>query len=237
MIDRSFLEKVEEMAAPEKYEVDGITYVNKGLIPIFPPRAEALKIHTLTGIVDYLKDNRDILDLKEIIVHIENPVMVRVFSAIIGNTAKRSYYLESSPVLRRFPFEQYLNLETFLIRMQTHFVQTETVAAILKLVGNLTDNKTMNFNDDGVTQQVTAKSGIARVENVPVPNPIILAPFRTFLEVKQPESRFVFRIGQGNESPTCALFEADGGAWEINAMENIRVWLKTTLPDGVSILA
>lgn len=59
-----------------------------------------------------------------------------------------------------------------------------------------------------------------------VPNPVELAPYRTFLEVEQPESQFIFRMKDG---PRCAIFEADGGAWRNQAITNIREYLKNEL--------
>ena len=41
-------------------------------------------------------------------------------------------------------------------------------------------------------------------------------------EVEQPESPFILRF---NENANAALFEGDGGAWKLRAVENIRAWL------------
>jgi hypothetical protein len=94
-------------------------------------------------------------------------------------------------------------------------------------VGNIKEENVRQTGDDGVTQTVTAKSGIARVEDVSVPNPVHLAPFRTFREVSQPLSPFVLRMKQGREGglPTVALFEADGGKWKLDAIQFIRDYL------------
>ena len=58
---------------------------------------------------------------------------------------------------------------------------------------------------------------------VPVPNPVALVPFRTFIEVEQPESKFVFRVKDG---PQMGLFEADGGEWRLAAMLRIKEYLE-----------
>jgi hypothetical protein len=55
---------------------------------------------------------------------------------------------------------------------------------------------------------------------------VVLAPYRTFVEVTQPESDFVFRMQNG---PRCALFEADGGAWKLTAMRHIKEYLQAAL--------
>ena len=77
-----------------------------------------------------------------------------------------------------------------------------------------------------MSQSVTVKTGIASVSNVKVPNPVVLRPYRTFTEIEQPESRFIFRMQEGG---LCALFEADGGAWEKKAVINIKEYLSDKL--------
>ena len=59
-----------------------------------------------------------------------------------------------------------------------------------------------------------------------IPSPARLKPFRTFVEVDQPVSSFVFRMKDDRcGGVQCALFEADGGAWTISAMEEIKSYL------------
>ena len=77
-----------------------------------------------------------------------------------------------------------------------------------------------------MSQRVTAKTGVATVGNANVPNPVALKPFRTFVEVGQPESEFILRLKEGAQ---VGLFQADGGAWELNAMANIAEYLEFNL--------
>lgn len=63
-----------------------------------------------------------------------------------------------------------------------------------------------------------------------VPNPVKLRPYRTFHEVEQPASDFIFRM-KSERGISCALFEADGGAWENAAMANIKNYLEFELAD------
>ena len=60
-------------------------------------------------------------------------------------------------------------------------------------------------------------------------NPGKLIPYRTFLEVKQPESDFIFRMREGHDGVECAIFEADGGAWKMEAMREISKCLRNYL--------
>ena len=63
-----------------------------------------------------------------------------------------------------------------------------------------------------------------------MPNPVRLKPFRTFLEINQPESDFIFRMREGR-GVECAIYEADGGAWQIEAMQRIKVYIQNALND------
>lgn len=53
--------------------------------------------------------------------------------------------------------------------------------------------------------------------------------YRTFLEVEQPASDFVFRVGESRGEPTFKLTEADGGRWKLDAMANIKMYLEAAL--------
>ena len=87
--------------------------------------------------------------------------------------------------------------------------------------------------DDGMTQRVTARSGISLVKQVSVPNPVVLAPYRTFTEVEQPKSPFVFRIRQTGDEVQAALFAADADAWKREAIANIRDWFEQHIPQDL----
>ncbi|MGC4441273.1 hypothetical protein ABXW85_20645, partial [Streptococcus suis] len=66
------------------------------------------------------------------------------------------------------------------------------------------------IEDNGVSQVATVTSGVASLAKGKAPNPVLLRPYRTFAEVEQPASQFVFRI---DKQARMALFEADGKRW------------------------
>ena len=117
--------------------------------------------------------------------------------------------------------------------MQSKFVDDETTnkELILKFAGTVEDGTIAQYGDDGVTQKATVKTGISSKSDAIVPNPVYLRPFRTFIEVEQPASNFIFRM-DNKCGVTCALYEADGGAWEMEAMQNIKAYLEDAL-DGM----
>ena len=115
--------------------------------------------------------------------------------------------------------------------MQTHFVQDENRDMLIRLIGTVTADQGVTLADDGMTQKVTARNGISLVQEVKVPNPVKLAPFRTFAEVEQPASPFVFRVRRDGDAIMAALFAADADAWKNEAIGRIRDFFAMELPD------
>lgn len=235
---KAAIEKILGLAAVEKFSIDGRTFTSKQLAQISPPMPDGMRVNTLTGFADYLNNNPDKLQPEALIVHVVDPQNVVLRSYLEPVHQDRATYVTAQHVPSIYPFGQYLPVENFIISMQTYFVASDTVEKIIRLVGNLTVEGSLRVQDDGVSQEVTAKIGITRVDNVTVPNPVQLAPYRTFLEVEQPESSFVFRIKKDKDgAPTCALFDADGGNWKLDAIQNVKLWLAGQLPEHTIILA
>jgi hypothetical protein len=163
---------------------------------------------------------------------------VRLSEPLTGDYFRNRYVLALAQLDERtgFSFGHWQVLEDFIIGLQVHFVHTDARAAVLKLLGNVKDEAVQTSQDDGVTQTVQAKRGAVLADNVPVPNPVVLAPFRTFREVEQPSSAFILRLKTGG--PSAALFEADGGAWRLEAVRRVSTWLQEQLAGtGVAIIA
>ena len=53
-----------------------------------------------------------------------------------------------------------------------------------------------------------------------------LRPYRTFLEINQPESFFVVRARQGKPLPEFSVHLADAGLWKLMAIEAIKDFFK-----------
>jgi hypothetical protein len=227
---RDAINRILELSLPQPLELEGRPHTTRPVFPVATPLPESLKIHFLTGLRDYLNENPDGLDLDHVLVQVYSPTMVSIKSTLMPPFSDRASYLSALHEQPVFAFGKYMDIETFIIELQSKFVQDEMVAAILQLVGNITDDTIRIYADDGVTQEVTSKDGIGRVMSKAVPNPVVLSPYRTFNEIVQPEGRFVFRLkgGSGTNTgrPAVALFDADGGVWENTAIRSIQQWLR-----------
>ena len=239
MISAAINRVIELDAAVTELDFGGRKYTNKSVYPVKDPEPQCLALYTLTGFVDYAQADIDDLDWDRILIHVYNHHKVLLFSRLTESFLQRLEYVSADFSENGFSFGQWMDVESFIIKIQSQFVQDEATAEILKLVGNLRDENVRTVADDGVTQRVSAKASIARVQDVDVPNPVTLRPYRTFLEIEQPESQFVFRLRRGNsegQMPTCALFEADGGYWKLVAIERIHDYLKEKLSD-IAVIA
>jgi hypothetical protein len=211
----------------ERYSTEELHHVKKVYDPT--PVVSPIKISTLTGLVDYIKGNVDKL-AGPLVVHINSPISVSVYSEL-RDDARRHEYIECDAWTPRIRYGDFLDIENFNIMLQSCFLPNEHSAAVLKIIGNIVEENNVTTADDGVSQKVVAKAGVARVEQIELPNPVILCPFRTFAEVDQPESKFVFRMQAG---PRAAIFEADGGIWRLYAMQNVKAYLSEKL-DGCNV--
>ncbi|WJP97088.1 hypothetical protein [Macrococcus bovicus] len=212
--------------------------VNEHLHEVEEPTAGPFSIATLSGLVDYLNADFD-TDAEEVklSVVVEDHARVKVMGQLNQN-ANRDQYVSVKAELPDVTLGKYLNLEEFNVQMQSVFVPTDERVNLLSFVGNIKSESVRNQSDNGITQQVEVRQGIATVEKAPVPNPVHLKPFRTFTEIVQPESAFVLRLREGRDGVEAALFEADGGAWRNEARQSIAKYLKENIArKNVTILS
>lgn len=188
-------------------------------------------MHTLTSLVDYIKSEVDEMPPR-MIVEVKSPTEVELYSQLDPNRDRESLVVASARV-PGFEFDRFVEHEKFCINLQSKFIPSDDRELILKFAGTVEAGSVSEYGDDGVTQKATIKTGLASKGDAIVPNPVCLRPYRTFLEVEQPESAFVFRMKQDNYgSVMCAVFEADGGAWKMDATQAIKEYLQREL-DGM----
>lgn len=235
MIEKA-MKYIASISAPNFKEIDGETYSDKPLNRIsYVPRANSIEMGTLSSLVDYIKSGVDIFSEK-MIIHVLSPTHVSLYSALDAER-KREYVVEVKANVPAFGFNQFIDHESFCIGVQSKFIDSiddfNDKALLLKFAGTVESGSLAEYGDDGVSQKATVKTGIASKGEALVPNPVTLMPYRTFVEVDQPISEFIFRMKEDKYSKgiQCALYEADGGAWKIDAMENIKNYLVCELAE------
>lgn len=227
---KSALQYIVGLNKPEITIINGQPYSDKDLKRIdYNPKAKCIDMTTLTSLIDYIKNSIDSM-AERMIVHVVSPTNVRLYSKLDDNRI-REYMVEVEAILPEQSFGRYVDHETFLIALQSKFISNPDRELLLKFAGTVENGTIAQYGDDGVSQKATIKTGIASKGEVLVPNPVKLRPYRTFLEVEQPESAFVFRMRDDNGRVECALFGADGGAWKNAAMKSIKEYLMFELQD------
>ena len=218
-----------DTSKPEIVDIDGRKYSNKKMEQIAEEKYPApIKLTTLTGLMDYIAfENLQSERENELIMQVVSPTRVLLYSKL-DYEQNRKQYVEVNADLPEIQFDTYLDQENFSISLKTKFVQPkdpeDDLGLLVKFAGTAESSTLRAYTDDGFSQSVTISDGVASKAQAVVPNPVKLRPYRTFLEVEQPESMFVFRM-KDERGLRCALFEADGGAWKHQAVQNIKKYL------------
>lgn len=223
------LQYIVGMKEPVIKVIGGETYSDKQLTRIIHnPKASQISMTTLTSLIDYIKSGVDQMDDK-MFIQVDSPTKVTLFSEL-DLDREREYLVTVDAKVPNFDFGRYIEHEMFCISLQSKFIKSTDRDLVLKFAGTVEDGTVAQYGDDGVTQKATVKTGISSKSDAIVPNPVNLKPYRTFQEVDQPSSDFIFRM-KSNREIECAIFEADGGAWRNEAMKNIKEYLKDALSE------
>ena len=198
--------------------------------------APILELQTLKSLVDYLKSDNDFINNRKLVVVVDSFHRVSVYDQVDFENGKRPQLVSVKATVPVIPFSNWRDQEEFNIMLQSMFINDADRNLVLDFASHLKIEKGAEAQDNGVTQTVTVRDGVASLAHAKTPNPVTLRPYRTFNEVEQPASQFVFRV---NKSANLALFEADGGKWKLDAVKNISDYLKTELAnnDRITILA
>ena len=228
---KAAIEKIVSLAAPTVINVDGRTFSNGEFEEV-----RTLKFYPkylpLSGLDSVVKMTREeavpTYSDQKIYLQVSGYNTVSVFTEYDEEKRRADLYLAKAdvPGFR----EGFRDREEMVIQLRSLFLQTTETAYLLDLISRMTDDEKVTTRDNGVTQMVEAKKGVALKETVEIRPRVKLTPFRTFLEVEQPESEFLLRIRDGGE---IGLFEADGGAWKLVAKRSIVAYLDAQLKDLV----
>lgn len=123
-----------------------------------------------------------------------------------------------------------ISQERAIVELQSLYAITEDRDYLLSLLSRIDVNQGVSSVDNGISQEVSVKTGAVLKEQQTVQPIVHLQPYRTFLEVEQPASDFLLRLDKEGRP---ALFEADGGAWKLEAKRNIAAYLGEKLADLV----
>ena len=194
---KAALQYIEDLRKERIIESNGMRYTEHRLERLDDClRATSLKVSTLSSLVEYIRGNVDVM-AEKMLIQVVSPTEVRLLSQL-DSDRKRECLMVVEAELPEIKYGKFVNCEGFLISLRSNFIPNYDTDLLLKFAGTVEAGTVASYGDDGVTQKATVKKGISGKEDAVVPNPVNLRPYRTFTEVEQPESEFVFRMKQSD---------------------------------------
>ena len=224
-MENSFLKdainRIVELATPFTLETrDGHQFCSADLVEVkpeveFPAR---YSVDTLEALVKLIRT--------EGINH--SPLLyVRVDSArrvMVDTTYTHKEYAEFSRLplyeavsdVPSISVNQYMSQEHAVIELQSLYAVTDDRDYLLALLSRIDVNQGVSSVDNGISQEVSVRTGAVLKEQQTVQPIVHLQPYRTFLEVEQPASDFLLRLDKDGRP---ALYEATAvrGSWRPSA--------------------
>lgn len=229
---KAMIEKIEKMAGPKVFDIGDEHFASANLVRI-DPKKDFPKSITLTGLDSVCKmvvnEAADLFSGDQILIQVVDYRTVRVFTTLDGEM-DRFWLYECQADTQKVKVNCYQGHEEAVIQLRSLYIPNADTEYLLKLLSSISRESKVTSNDNGVSQVVEARSGIALTQSVEVRPYVDLKPFRTFLEVEQPESTFLLRL---DDCGKVGLFEADGGVWRLEATRSIAAYFEGNLSDLV----
>src|SRR3982750_2953483 len=140
MLSDNELEAIKASVTAQPIKIGPDEFVTRTVLAPPPePRASPLQVSTLTGIVDFVKGNLDDDDGSQetaggngigVAVHIESPRSVVFVSSIYGRARQREEYCRAKLEVKKFPFGEFMDNETFIIALRSQFIQNDQTEKI-----------------------------------------------------------------------------------------------------------
>lgn len=221
------IDKIVSLKETKTFQINGQTYTDGNLTRI-PPHVDRPCSIDVTGLDSICKLISTELTKLDTIVMVQavSYRTVEVMTTYQADFSRNTLYRAKAdvPGLR----EGWREREQALIELRSLFIPNEGTAYLLDLLSRMSNDDSVSTTDNGVTQTVETRQGVALKQVEEIKPRVSLQPFRTFLEVPQPESEFLLRV---DAEKGIGFFEADGGVWKLEAKRNIVKYFEERLND------
>lgn len=211
-------------------EINGEVYTTASLNRIAPhvDRPKMITVNGLDSLAKLVHHELDMVENLPVYIRVAGPRNVEVFTSLDSYMARDSLYEAKcdAPNIEG----GWMTQEEAIIKLRSAYIPNAGTEYLLDLLSRVCKDGSVNSEDNGVSQSVTARKGIALKQIEAVRSRIPLQPYRTFTEVKQPESEFILRLDANGR---VGLIEADGGAWKMEAKANIAAYFETALSEEI----
>lgn len=231
------LEYILGQAENKTYEIDGMTWSDHKLVPVHfdapIPFPGNLRVGSLDAIIMLIRHEAceilpSIKAEPPLFIRIDSPTRVTVLTRLNKNNERCTVYTADQEDVN---FQEgWRDPQRAIIELRSRFLPNDDSAYLISLLSKIKNGKDIEVKDNGVSQSVTVQQGISLVGEEQIKPRVKLCPFRTFREVGQPESEFVFRV---SDDGNVGLFEADGGVWKMEAKDYIRAYLVENLASEI----
>ena len=224
-----FVDKIISLKNPQIIDYAGDRWANQKFTRI-EPHVDRPKVYEVTGLDSVVKLIRKEINRVGdfVFIRVSSPTSVWVSTTLLPDMSRNELYVAQADVPG---FRQgYREREKAIVELRSLFVPGEGVSYLLDLLSKMSVEKGATTTDNGVTQEVETRAGVALKQKTEIKPRVPLTPFRTFLEVSQPESEYLLRV---DEEGRIGLFEADGGVWELEAKGNVKAYMEENLRDLV----
>lgn len=192
-----------------------------------------LLFSSLRGMVEYLKNSTDNIDVEKFMIHVASIEHVYCFSRL-DSQKRREEIAIAQPIVNKTSPLSWMGFEEAKIKLATYFDKTDDRDNIIDIMSSIVDETIQTIEDDGLSQEVNIRKGITTKTKKVVPKYIKLAPFRTFSEIKQPENDYLVRLKKDEKDKEIkiGLFEVENNRWKIDAIEVIKTYMRSHMGDG-----
>lgn len=238
-MENSFLKdainRIVELATPFTLETrDGHQFCSANLHEVKPevPSPVRYSVDTLEALVKLIR-TEGVGQAPLLYVRVDSARRVMVDSTYTGRdyaVYSRLPLYEAVSDVPSITVNQEMSQEQAVVELQSLYAVTPDRDYLLSLLSHIDVNQGVSSVDNGISQEVSVRTGAVLKEQQTVQPIVHLQPYRTFLEVEQPASDFLLRL---SKSGYPALHEADGGAWKLEAKRNIAAYLGEQLADLV----
>lgn len=238
-MENSFLkdaiDRIVDLATPFTLETrDGHRFCSADLVEVKPEVSLPVRymVDTLEALVKLIR-TEGVAQAPLLYVRVDSARRVVVDSTYTGRDYAQYSRLPLYGAVSDVPSittNQSMSQEKAVVELQSLYAVTEDRDYLLALLSRIDVNQGVSSVDNGISQEVSVRTGAVLKERQTMQPIVHLQPYRTFLEVEQPASDFLLRLDKDGRP---ALYEADGGAWNLEAKRNIAAYLGEQLADLV----
>ena len=168
------IDKIVSLKETKTFEIGGQTYTDGHLTRILPhvDRPEAISVSGLDGVCKLIRTELEKVGTT-IMVQAKSYKSVEVMTTYLPDFSRNILYRAEADAPGIYT--GFRSREVALIELRSLFIPNEGTAYLLDLLGRMTDEKSVSTNDNGVTQTVEARQGVALNALVEVKPRVIMA--------------------------------------------------------------